>query len=122
MQGIRSRGKTCIISSNVPNRAEGWEDDFKVPTQFSQSTMAVLASGQMTKSARTEIVQATPSKMLNFCKYPTTPQHEVIRKKIVANILHGRKDTTESGYVSHQYVGECSLCSLTDCRAHGEQL
>ena len=49
MQGIRSRGKTCIISSNVPNRAEGWEDDFKVPTQFSQSTMAVLASGQMTK-------------------------------------------------------------------------
>ena len=90
--------------------------------QFSQSTMAVLASGQMTKSARTEIVQATASKMLNFCKYPTTPQHEVIRKKIVADILHGRKDTTESGYVSHQCVGKCSLCSLTDCRAHGEQL
>ena len=113
--------KTCILS-NVPDRAEGWEDDFKVPTQFSQSTMAVLASGQMTKSAKTEIVQVTASKMLNFCKYPKTPQHEVIGKKIVADILHGRKDTTGSGYVSHQYVGECSLCSLTDCRAHGEQL
>ena len=105
----------------MPDRAEGWEEDLKVPTQFSQSTMAVLASGQMTKSARTEIVQATVSKMLNFCKYPT-PQHTVIGKKIVADILHGRKDTTGSEYVSHQYVCECSLCNLTDCRAHGEQL
>ena len=84
----------------MPDRAEGWEDDFKVPTQFSQSTMAVLASGQMTKSARAEITQATVSKMLNFCKYPTTNRHEVIGKKIVADILHGRKDSTGSGFVS----------------------
>ena len=91
--------RTCI-PSNVPDRAEGWEDDFKVPTQFSQCTMAVLASGKMTKSAKAEIVQATVSKMLNYCKYPTTAQQEVIAKKITAVVMHGRKDSTGSGFVS----------------------
>ena len=88
------------IPSNVPDRAEGWEDNFKVPTQFSQSTMAVLASGKITKFARAEIIQTTVSKMLNFCKYLTTSQHEVIGKKITADLLHGRKDSTGSGSVS----------------------
>ena len=88
------------IPSNVPDRAEGWEDDFKVPTQFSQCTMAVLESGRMTKSAKAEIVQTTISKMLNFCKYPTTAQQDVIAKKITADIMHGRKDSTGSGFVS----------------------
>ena len=86
-----------IIPSNVSDRAEGWEDDFKVPIQFSQSTIAVLASGQITKSAIAEIIQTTVSKMLNFCKYPTTSQPEVIGKKITADLLHGRKDSTGSG-------------------------
>ena len=69
-------------------------------TQFSQCTMAVLASGKITKSAKAEIVQTTVSKMLNFCKYPTTAQQEVIAKKITADIMHGRRDSTASGFVS----------------------
>ena len=62
--------------------------------------MAMLASGKITKLAKAKIVQATVLIMLKYCKYPTTSQQEVIAKKITAVIMHGRKDSTGSGFVS----------------------
>lgn len=103
-----------IVHSNVPEYAEGWEEDFIVPKQFSEKTMYVLQSGKMTKSARAEIVQMTASKMLNCCKYPTTQQCNEIGRKIFRDVLHGKDDTTGDGYVSgsyiHIYCGICDLC------------
>lgn len=85
------------VHSNVPNYAEGWEEDFVVPKQFSEKTMYVLQSGKITKSARSEIVQMTASKMLNCCKYPTSDQCEEIGKKIFQDIMHSKG---KDGYVS----------------------
>ena len=62
--------------------------------------MAMLASGKITKLAKAKIVQATILIMLNYCKYPTTSQQEVIAKKITAVIMHGRKDSMGSRFVS----------------------
>lgn len=61
--------------------------------------MAVLVSGKMTKSVKAEI---TVSKMLNFVTNATTAQQEVnvTVKKITADIVHGRIDSTGSGFVS----------------------
>ena len=43
--------------SNVPDTLNGWEDDFIIPTQFSEKTMAAISTGNVTSSARAEIVQ-----------------------------------------------------------------
>ena len=88
------------ITSNVPDYLEGWEENFTAPTQFSERTMGVLSSGLMSKSARAEITQATTAKMLNFCKYPTADQYNIVAKKIVTNLLNGKKDSTGTGFVS----------------------
>lgn len=88
------------FTSNVPISKEGWEDDFVIPTQFSQRTMTALATGTMTSSARAEIVQMTAGKMLNMCQYPTRDQYNVIARKIVKELLHGRGDTFGTGHVS----------------------
>ncbi|XP_065893396.1 uncharacterized protein [Dysidea avara] len=88
------------ITSNVPDYLEGWEENFTAPTQFSERTMGVLSSGLMSKSARAEITQATTAKMLNFCKYPTADQYNIVAKKIVTNLLNGKKDSTGTGFGS----------------------
>ena len=82
----------------------GWEEDFVVPTQFSERTMATLHSGNMTKSARTEIIQMTVAKMLGHCKYPTLEQYEEVARKIFKHVLKGKGDTLGCGYVSYCMV------------------
>ena len=49
--------------STVPDVLNGWEDDFIVPTQFSETTMAAISTGNLTSSARAEIVQMSAAKM-----------------------------------------------------------
>jgi len=100
LKGLSGSSVQTSIPSNVPDYLEGWEEDFSVPTQFSERTMGVLSSGLMSKSARAEIVQATTAKMLNFCKYPTAQQYNIVAKKIVNSLLNGKKDSTGTGFVS----------------------
>lgn len=35
------------IMQTVPDRLAGWEDKFKIPTQYSESTMACLTIGEL---------------------------------------------------------------------------
>ena len=84
--------------TNVPNRLDGWEDGFKVPVEFSSTTMIAITKKQMTSAARREIVQAVSSAVMNVCRYPTAKQIDVVASKIVASI--GVKDTFGVGYVS----------------------
>lgn len=85
----------------VPDYADGWEDDFAVPTQYSERTMEKLSNRNVSDFARTEIIQMTASKMLNHCKYPSTDQYTVVARKIVTDLLGGKGDTNRTGYVCH---------------------
>ena len=85
---------------SVPDHLVGWEDDFVVPTQFSNTTMCSLSSGKLSSSARREIVQQVAAKMLSYCKYPTSQQFETVASKIVKDLLKGKGDALGNGYVS----------------------
>lgn len=87
--------------SDVPDTLNGWEEEFTVPSQFSERTMASLSSGNITSSARAEIIQMTVAKMLSYCKYPTALQYETVARNIVATILKGKGDRIGSGHVSY---------------------
>ena len=100
IQPAAANSTQATIKSTVPDYLAGWEHDFSVPMQFSESTMKILTSEYMSKSARREIVQMTASKMLNYCKYPTLQQYNEVGRKIVNHLLHGKKDGSGSGHVS----------------------
>ncbi len=102
MQKVDDRGGAVFdvqIISTVPDRLEGWEEVFEVPTQYSESSMLAISKGELTSSARREIVQSVASKMLNKCKYPTSEQIDVVASKIVAKIK-GSRDGLGTGHVS----------------------
>lgn len=86
------------VVTQVPDHIDGWEDNFEIPVQFSTSTMAAITKKQLNSTARREIVQATASKIMNVCRYPTMQQVNVVASKIVGYI--GVKDTFGVGYVS----------------------
>ena len=87
------------IISTVPDRLGGWEETFAIPTQYSESSMLAISKGELTSSARREIVQSVASKMLNNCKYPTTDQIDVVASRIVEKIK-GSRDSLGTGHVS----------------------
>ena len=104
-----------IAVSNVPDSLNGWEDDFVVPSQFSEATMLAIGNENLTSTARAEIVQMTSAKMLSYCKYPTTLQYEVVASKIVSSLLKGKGDSIGNGYVSvlQNYVASFILICNT---------
>ena len=87
------------IISTVPDRLGGWEETFEIPSQYSESSMLAISKGELTSSARREIVQSVASKMLNSCKYPTTDQIDVVASWIVEKIK-GSRDSLRTGHVS----------------------
>lgn len=91
------------IISTVPDRLDGWEEAFDVPTQYSESSMLAISKGELTSSARREIVQSVASKMLNNCKYPTTDQIDVVASKIVGKIK-GSRDNLGTGHVRSSMI------------------
>lgn len=98
------------IVSTVPDRLEGWEDAFQVPTQYSESSMLAISKAELTSSTRREIVQSVASKMLNHCKYPTTDQIGVVASKIVGTIK-GSRDSLGTGHVSLRNSVYCYINS-----------
>ena len=60
--------------------------------------MVAISKGELTSSARREIVQLVASKMLNNCKYPTTNQIDVVASNIVKKIKDSR-DSLGTGHV-----------------------
>ena len=91
------------VISNVPDRLDGWEDQFEIPLQYSVATMCCISTGKLTSAARREIVQAVTSKLMNYCKYPTGRQIEVIASKLVERI-NGAKDALGTGYVRLELI------------------
>ena len=89
------------MPSNVPDTLNGWEEEFVVPSQFSERTMTSISSGNTTSSARAEITQMTVAKMLSYCKYPSAIQYETVARNIVTAVLKGKGDRIGSGHVQY---------------------
>ncbi len=92
-----------MVLIKVPDKSEGWENDFIIPTQYSVKAMGAIAKGQLTSQARREIVQSISSKMLNNAKYPTITQVDVVSSKIIVSIK-GTRDRLGTGYVSTAHI------------------
>lgn len=91
----------------VPDKLLGWEDSFIVPKQFSQKVMAEISTGSITSLTRRAITQDVAAKCLNYCKYPTMQQLEVVASKIVST-FPVLVDTIGTGHVSvYFYNGNC---------------
>ena len=85
---------------NVPLHAAGWEHDFVVPKQYSESTMRAIASRNITETHKNEIVQEICSRMINYCLYPTTKQQGIVAAKLVQTFPVLRDTSFTSGHVS----------------------
>ena len=85
---------------NVPLHAAGWEHDFAVPKQYSESTMRAIASRNITETHKNEIVQEICSRMINHCLYPTTKQQGIVAAKLVQIFPVLRDTSFTSGHVS----------------------
>ena len=84
---------------SVPDHLTGWEDDFSVPKQYSEVVMAELTTGQVTDTTIRAIVQDVAVKCLNYCKYRSNNQIQVVASKIVSTFPIF-KDTIGTGSVS----------------------
>ena len=72
--------------------------------------MECITRGRLNSHARSEIVQAVHSKILNICKKPTMKQLRVIGVKIVEVI--GIKDVLGTGSVSTRiYMHLIHICN-----------
>lgn len=91
------------LIQGVPDRLAGWEGDFVVPKQYSGAVMAALTTGRVSTNIRSQIVQDVTTKILSYCKYPTTLQYEVVALKLTTQfpIL---TDTIGLGHVSNLYT------------------
>ncbi len=61
--------------------------------------MACISKGELNTHARREIIQSVTHKMLNYCKYPSKKQREVVASRIVETI-NGSRDALGISYVS----------------------
>ena len=49
------------MPSNVPDALNGWEEEFVVPSQFSERTMTSISNDNPTSSARNETINSNDS-------------------------------------------------------------
>lgn len=61
--------------------------------------MAALTTKKISSNVRAQISQGIATKMLSYCKYPTSEQYEIIAQKIVS-AFPVLKDSMGVGYVS----------------------
>ena len=87
------------LLSNVPDYAEGWENDFIIPQQYSEDTMTALRNKRIADKHRHEITQEICSRMINFCKYPTKKQRNIVAAKLVQKFPQLRDCSFTCGHV-----------------------
>ena len=89
--------EACFVK-DVPDKADGWENDFQPAKQYSAQTTLRISQGSLNSAARKEITQTAASQILNICRYPTRQQLDVVGYKIMTTIKI--KDAIGIGYVS----------------------
>ena len=84
----------------APDIKLGWEEEFIVPSQFSEQIMATLSSGNMTRSARVEIIQITLSKKKSWINTLVKSNTKRLQEKIFFMPSKEKGDTLGYVYVS----------------------
>ena len=77
---------------NVPLHAAGWEHEFVVPKQYSESMMMAAASRKITEKHKNEIVQEICYRMIK--------QQGIVAAKLVQKFPPLRDTSFTSGHVS----------------------
>ena len=80
--------------------ASQWVFTFEIPERFTRSTMKGLSEGQATTTARTEIVNALHTRMLQCKEFPTPFEYRTACRRLVEK-YPCLVDKSESGYVSY---------------------
>jgi hypothetical protein len=80
--------------------ASQWVFTFEIPERFTRSTMKGLSEGQATSTARTEIVNALHTRMLQYKEFPTSFEYKTACRRLVEKYPY-LVDKSESGYVSY---------------------
>lgn len=70
-----------------------------MPTAFSFKTMKAIETGEMTKTARVEVVAALHTRMLQHSEYPTPQDYKLVCQKLIG-VYPTLSDCNGSGYVS----------------------
>ena len=100
------------VHANVPARALGWEDNFKIPKQYDIEIMAMIEKKQITPKVRSHVVREVAARMLDHCLYPTKNQYQVISAKVVQEFPVLADTRIGTGYVSNQT--SCTVISFID--------
>ena len=74
---------TTDIAQGVPDRLEGWENEFSIPKQYSGTVMIAFTNARIITNVRAQIVQDVATKMMSYCKYPSTGQYETVAITLV---------------------------------------
>ena len=97
------------IRANVPARALGWEDDFKIPQQFDIEIMAMIEKKQITPKVRNHVVR----EVLDHCLFPTKNQYQVVTAKVVQQFPVLADTLVGTGYVSSLITAICIITLTT---------
>ena len=77
-----------------------WHHTFEIPACFSNRTEEAIKNGQLTKKARTEIVQALSSSILVHTKEPSSVQYNTVCQKLIQKFPTLKDEIGATGYVS----------------------
>ena len=97
---ISQEDVSTSVHANVPARALGWEDNFKIPRQFDIEIMSMIEKKQITPKVRNHVVREVAARMLDHCLYPTKDQYQVVATKIVQEFPVLSDTLMGTGYVS----------------------
>lgn len=84
--------------------------------------MAALTNKRIGDKHRHEITQEICSRIINFCKYPTKKQRDIVASKLVQKFPQLRDCSFTCGHVSSNIYQSCYLlasCYICAHRNHG---
>ena len=81
--------------------SDQWHLNFEIPSRFSTRAEDAIASGLISKSVHTEIVQSVAAAMMVHTKTPTSLQYNVVCQKLIDKYPILKDAIGSTGYVSY---------------------
>ena len=97
---ISQEDVSTSVHADVPARALGWEDDFKIPRQFDIEIISMIEKKQITPKVQNHVVRKVAAQILDHCLYPTKDQYQVVATKVVQEFPVLSDTLMGTGYVS----------------------
>ena len=86
-----------------------WHHSFQIPKQFSRRTESAIATGVLSKSVRTEIVQSLSSQIMVYTISPSPEQYNTVCRKLIEQYPSLKDAIGSSGYVSGDLIVSCNV-------------